>query len=461
MASHRSFLAPLAATALVLVALTQAVAAKPDQAKAHGKSSHSKSAKVLNIAGAQLEPLAFGQLDGWAEDDHLAAFAPFLASCRPIVRGAKTKKADKRLMYRALAPICREAIDDPPEDSAAARKFFEEHFRLVRINKLGEREGLITGYYEPVVDGALHPSSVYHVPLYRRPPDLFAVGAKPGTFPNKGEVARKNDDDEVVPYWERTEIENGVLEGKQLEIAWLKDPVDAFFAQIQGSLRVDLAEGGTLRLNYDAHNGHPYTPVGRVMIERKQVAREHMSMDRIREFMHADPDAGRELRRHNKSFVFFRATGLKDDQEAIGAQGIPLTARRSIAVDRHLHVYGTPFWIEAELPIATEKSETKFRQLMIAQDTGSAIIGPARADFYYGAGDEAAKIAGRLKNPGRFVMLVPTAIDPVAAARVVPLPRSRPSVKEFVAYHAPDAKPAVETPAKSKARQRSKQRHDD
>jgi membrane-bound lytic murein transglycosylase A len=193
------------------------------------------------------------------------------------------------------------------------------------------------------------------------------------------------------------------------------------------------------------------------MIERKQVPREQMSMDRIREFMHADPDAGRELRRHNKSFVFFRATGLKDDQEAIGAQGIPLTARRSIAVDRHLHVYGTPFWIEAELPIATEKSETKFRHLMVAQDTGSAILGPARADFYYGAGDEAAKIAGRLKNNGRFVMLVPSAIDPVAAGRAVPLPRSRPSAKEIAAYHAAEAKPA-ERP-KAKAHSRGK-RHD-
>jgi membrane-bound lytic murein transglycosylase A len=355
--------------------------------------------------------------------------------------------------------VCHKAIHDPPEDSAEARKFFEAHFRLVRINKLGEREGFITGYYEPVVEGALHPSSVYHVPLYKRPPDLFAIGAKPGTFPNNGKVGRKNADGEVVPYWERTEIENGVLEGEKLEIGWLKDPVDAFFAQIQGSLRVNLKEGGALRLNYDAHNGHPYTPVGRVMIERKQVAREHMSMDRIREFMQADPDAGRELRRHNKSFVFFRATGLKDDQEAIGAQGIPLTARRSIAVDRHLHVYGTPFWIEAELPIATEKSDTKFRHLMIAQDTGSAIIGPARADFYYGAGDEAAKIAGRLKNNGRFVMLVPSAIDPVAAARTVPLPRPRPSAKEFVAYNAPDAKSAAATPAKPKARSRGK-RHD-
>jgi membrane-bound lytic murein transglycosylase A len=166
------------------------------------------------------------------------------------------------------------------------------------------------------------------------------------------------------------------------------------------------------------------------MIERKQVQREHMSMDRIREFMQADPDAGRELRRHNKSFVFFRATGLKDDQEAIGAQGIPLTARRSIAVDRHLHVYGTPFWIEADLPIATEKSETKFRHLMIAQDTGSAIIGPARADLDFGAGKDAGAIAGRIRQQGRFVMLLPRELDMIEAGKEMPLPLPKPVIPE-------------------------------
>jgi len=149
-------------------------------------------------------------------------------------------------------------------------------------------------------------------------------------------------------------------------------------------------------------------------------------MDAIRKWMAENPDGGKELRRQNKSYVFFRETGLPETEEARGAQGVPLTAVRSIAVDRALHVYGTPFFIGAELPIATEASNTKFRRLMIAQDTGSAIVGPARADIYFGAGEEAGRIAGRIKNPARFVMLMPHALDPLAAGRQMPLPEPRP-----------------------------------
>jgi len=149
-------------------------------------------------------------------------------------------------------------------------------------------------------------------------------------------------------------------------------------------------------------------------------------MDAIRKWMAENPDGGKELRRQNKSYVFFRETGLPETEEARGAQGVPLTAVRSIAVDRVLHVYGTPFFIGAELPIATEASNTKFRRLMIAQDTGSAIVGPARADIYFGAGEEAGRIAGRIKNPARFVMLMPRALDPIEAGRQMPLPEPRP-----------------------------------
>ena len=230
-----------------------------------------------------------------------------------------------------------------------------------------------------------------------------------------------------MPYFDRAQIEDGALATRKLEIAYLKDANDLLFIQIQGSARVRLTDGSLLRVNYDAHNGHPYTPVGRILIERDIIKREDMSMDAIRKWMAENPDGGRELRRQNKSFVFFRATGAPENEEARGAQGVPLTANRSIAVDRVLHVYGTPFFIGAELPIETETSATKFRKLMIAQDTGSAIVGPARADIYFGAGDEAGKIAGRIKNPARFVMLMPKALDPVEAGKAMPLPEPRPA----------------------------------
>jgi membrane-bound lytic murein transglycosylase A len=229
------------------------------------------------------------------------------------------------------------------------------------------------------------------------------------------------------PYYDRAAIEDGALDGKHLEICYLKDFNDLLFIQIQGSARVRLEDGVTLRVNYDAHNGHPYTPVGRVLIERNLVPREEMSMQRIRQWMADNPGGAAELRRQNKSYVFFRITGLSGDEEPKGAQGVPLTPSRSIAVDRALHVYGTPFFIQAELPIAAETSDTKFRRLMIAQDTGSAIVGPARADIYFGAGADAGHIAGRVKNPARFVMLMPRALDPAEAGKAMPLPVARPA----------------------------------
>jgi len=176
-------------------------------------------------------------------------------------------------------------------------------------------------------------------------------------------------------------------------------------------------------VNYDAHNGQPYTPVGRILIERGIIPREEMSMERIRRWMAENPEGGKELRRQNKSYVFFPQFG-----------GWPRTKKRAerracrsrrcarSRVDRALHVYGTPFFIAAELPIDTEASTTKFRRLMIAQDTGSAIVGPARADIYFGAGENAGRIAGRIKNPARFVMLMPNALDPSAAGKLIAAP---------------------------------------
>ena len=170
------------------------------------------------------------------------------------------------------------------------------------------------------------------------------------------------------------------------------------------------------------------SPVGKFLIERKIYTREEMSMEKIREWMNANPEEGKELRRLNKSYVFFRETGLADNEEAVGAQGVSLTPWRSIAVDRNLHVYGTPIFISAMLPIDSEASTTPFRRLMVAQDTGGAIIGPARADIYLGAGAEAGIISGRFKNPGRFTMLFPNEIDPFKQLRDIPLPRPRPKL---------------------------------
>lgn len=383
------------------------------------------SAVPLQIEDAQLEPVDWADLQGWAEDDHAAALAAFRASCRPIVAGDKAD--DPRPLRRALTTPCRRALPLRNANGETARRFFEQSFRPLRISRLGESAGFVTGYYEPVVEGSRFPTQVFKVPLYRRPPDLVAPGAKPGEpFPNRGPALRITADGTRVPYYDRGEIEDGALGGRHLELAWLKDPAELLTIQIQGSARVRLEDGTLLRVNYDGHNGFPYTAVGRILIDRGIIPREEMSMARIRDWMRANPIEADGVRRQNRSFVFFRVTGLNDDKEPFGAQGIPLAAGRSIAVDKLLHVYGTPFYISADLPIAGLRTTDPFRRTMIAQDTGSAIVGPARADLYFGAGDEAGRIAGRIRQAGRFVMLVPREIDPVAVGEKMPLPLVRP-----------------------------------
>src|SRR5204863_6072322 len=179
----------------------------------------------------------------------------------------------------------------------------------------------------------------------------------------KGQVFRKIGRRKLVPYYDRAEIEDGAIEGRGLEIAFLKNQTDLLFAQIQGSARIELPDGTTVRINYDAHNGYPYTAVGRILIDRNIIPKEQMSMQKIREWMEQNPEGANELRRQNRSYIFFRKVNLSDKDEAVGAQGVPLMAERSIAVDKALHVYGTPFFIEAELPIESAQSKTPFHRL--------------------------------------------------------------------------------------------------
>ena len=382
------------------------------------------------MPGTQYIPLAWSDVVGWKDDDHLAAYRAFRVSCRSVASQNRSS-AQSKALGASLSGPCRIARSLDLSDGARAKAFFEEHFLPLAISRLGETDGFVTGYYEPIFDGSRTQTDVYNVPVYRRPSNLFVRGFKQDapSLPNKGEVFRKIGRRKLVPYYDRGEIEDGAIAGRGLEICWLKDSTDLLFAQIQGSARIRLADGSTIRINYDAHNGYPYTPVGRVLIERGIIPKEEMSMHKIREWIAQNPDGAKELRRQNRGYVFFREVKLSDKDEPIGAQGVPLTAGRSIAVDSSLHVYGTPFFIEGELPIDSEKSKTPFHRLMIAQDTGSAIVGPARADLYFGAGPEAGQISGRLRHNMRFVMLIPKSLDPVARARRLPVPDPRPSEK--------------------------------
>ncbi|MBR0898552.1 MltA domain-containing protein [Bradyrhizobium tropiciagri] len=384
----------------------------------------------LQVSGSQYEPLAWPNVSGWNDDDHLAAYNAFRASCKPIA-AQQGAPADSKALGSSLRDPCRIAKGLALSDGGKAKEFFEQNFVPLRISRLGEEAGFVTGYYEPVLDGSKTQTDVYNVPVYRRPSNLFVRGKTQASvgLPNSGPVYRKIGRRKLVPYYDRAQIEDGAIAGRGLEICWLKSQTDLLFAQIQGSARIKLDDGTTLRINYDAHNGYPYTPVGRVLIDRGIIPREQMSMQKIREWMEQNPEGANEVRRQNRAYVFFREVPLSDKDEAVGAQGVPLTPGRSIAVDKALHVYGTPFFIAGELPIESEQSKTPFHRLMIAQDTGSAIVGPARADLYFGAGADAGKVSGRLRHNMQFVMLVPKGLDPVARGHKLPIPDERPSAK--------------------------------
>jgi membrane-bound lytic murein transglycosylase A len=390
----------------------------------------------LGFADAEYDFVNFADLPGWGTDAQAEVFTGFKRSCEALLK--RPDAADMRVMEKALREVCPRALKLPePIDNAAARKFLEENFRPVRVAKLGEQTGLLTGYYEPEVEGSLTLTEGFTVPLYRRPPELISkarLGRKflRAGFPSTGGAGMRVGR-QIVAYHDRAAIEDGALANRGLEIAWLRDAADAFFIQIQGSARIRLPDGKLIRVNYSAHNGHTFTPIGRNLIATGIVPREEISMETIRMFIAEMPEEGRELMRQNKAFTFFRVIdNLPPDSEAVGAQGLSLIKDRSIAVDNKLHVYGSLFWIEAKLQLQNAKEGEVFNRLMIAQDTGSAILGVARADIYFGGGAEAGSIAGRIRNPGRFFMLVPNEIDPVrlAAIQNVPNPEPRPAAEK-------------------------------
>lgn len=390
----------------------------------------------LNFPEAQYEFVSFADLDGWSTDKQAEVFTGFRKSCEALTK--RKAAADVRPMEKALRQVCPRALSLPEKiDDAAAKKFLEANFRPVRVSKLGETTGLLTGYYEPEVEGSLTLTKGFTVPLYRRPPELVSK-ARLGKrvlragFPSTGGAGHRVNG-KFVEYHDRAAIEDGALAGRGLEIVWLRDAADAFFIQIQGSARIRLPDGKLVRVNYAAHNGHNYTPIGRYLIESGVVPREEISMENIRMFIAEMPDEGRELMRKNRGFTFFRIIdNLPADSEAVGAQGLSLVKDRSIAVDNKLHVYGSLFWIEAKLQLQNTKEGQVFNRLMVAQDTGSAIVGIARADIYFGGGADAGSVAGRIRNPGAFFMLVPNEIDPVrvAAAQKVPNPDYRPAIEK-------------------------------
>lgn len=374
-----------------------------------------------------LDAAAFGDLPGWEEDDLAEALPALLASCRVLAR----RPLDEPVGPDALAGTagdwrepCADASRLRGAGTPAVRAFLEASFRPWAVSNRGEREGLFTGYYEPSLRGSRRRHGPFQTPLHSRPPELVEVEL--GEFREDlvgRRIAGVVEGGRLLPFHDRDAIDRGALGGRELEIVWVDDPVDAFFLQVQGSGRVVLPDGTELRLGYSAQNGHPYTAIGRELVDRGEMTLEEVSLQTIRAWLATHPEEAAEVMAVNASYVFFRRL---EGPGPLGSLGVALTPGRSLAVDRTFLPLGAPLWLDAEAPLVPDEvpdqvpegaeapvGAAPLRRLMVAQDTGGAIRGPVRGDVFWGPGDRAEVLAGHMKHPGRLWLLLPRTVEPM------------------------------------------------
>lgn len=367
-------------------------------------------AETPSATAPRLERASFEDLPGWAHDDHLTALKTFLKSCDAVARAARKPASGKslsqcRVPVGELAAACRAAQDLTSLTKASAKAFFESQFVPHRVVQEKLR-GLLTGYYEPVMEGSRTREGKFQTPIYKRPPDLVNVVAEADRASKQTGFThlRQTSATETSPYPTRGEIEQGALSGKGLELLYLEDPVDVFFMHIQGSARIHLTDGTTVRINYAGKNGYPYTSIGRYLIDNNILPANRMSMQALGKWLREDRERGQKVMWQNKSFIFFRE--LDDSEGPMGAMSVALTPGRSLAVDTGFHTLGTPIYLSVPELAHTTKTGS-FNRLMVAQDVGSAIKGPERGDIYFGSGEKAGKLAGTTKHAGNFYVLLP------------------------------------------------------
>ncbi|MDE2515510.1 MAG: murein transglycosylase A [Rhodospirillales bacterium] len=360
-----------------------------------------------------LNPVAFTALPGWRHDHLARAIPALLRSCARMrsvppdeALGGGGQAASLAGTAGQWLHLCEQAAALPDGDDPAARAFLEKVFQPYAMSDGTARTGLFTGYYEPEVAGSLSREGPYQTPLLGRPHDLIWPAP-----PNSGLKAGRIAGGRLVAYYTRAEIERGVLDRQHLAIVWLKSPIDAFFLQVQGAGRVRLPDGRILRVGFAGQNGRPYVPIGRVLVQRGDLAENAVSAPSIRAWLTAHPGAARGVMDANPSYVFFRILpDLPPDEGSPGALGVALTPARSLAVDRDFVPLGAPVYV------ATTNTATgrPFDHLMLAQDLGSAIRGPIRGDIYFGWGPDAAREAGLMHSQGRAFLLLPRAIADAA-----------------------------------------------
>jgi membrane-bound lytic murein transglycosylase A len=364
-----------------------------------------------------LRPVAFEQLPGWTADDPREALSAFGRSCQPLAGQEAATPFGTHPQFGTAGDwqgICADAAGPAAGSADRARAFVEDRFVPYLVLDGDDAEGLFTGYYEPLLNGSRTFGHPYTVPLHRPPDDLLRLDL--GRFNPElagyaiyGRVTGR----EFVPYHSRRDIEAGSLDQRGLELLWVDDPIDKFFLQIQGSGQVRLEDGSLIRVGYASQNGHPYHAIGRDLIEMGVLTMDEVSMPAIRAWLEAHPEDASQIMAHNRSYIFFEEhPELAPEEGPLGAQGVPLTAGRSLAVDPRYIPFGVPVWLDTTAPFP--EGAGPLRRLMVAQDAGGAIKGVVRGDVFWGAGARAEAIAGHMRSRGRYAVLLPRALIPVS-----------------------------------------------
>ncbi|MGE0767995.1 MAG: murein transglycosylase A [Hyphomicrobiaceae bacterium] len=392
---------------------------QPNEKSPEKGASVAKAARP-RIGGTTFEPLAFGDLPGWADDDHAAALKAFQSSCPQVIAGKAGKPTGEGAA--ALVTACKAAMALPAKMTrVAARAFFERQFQPHRVLHAAP-EGLLTGYYEPVIDGSRTPRGKFQTPLLKRPADLVTVVNAKRRELHAGLSHARRTPSGLEPFSTRAEIEAGALAGQNLELLYLASPVDIYFLQIQGAGRIRLQDGSFVRVQYDGKNGHPYASIGRYLIDKGLLAADKMSMGALGRWLKSDLVRAKEVMNQNASYVFFREMPA-DARGPHGAFDVALIAGRSLAIDPNFHRLGGLVYVSG--PTLTPKGQSRpFNRLMVAHDVGGAIKGPERADIYFGTGETAEAQAGGVRHPGHLYALVPN------ATRVVPVVDRRAPAKQ-------------------------------
>ncbi len=365
----------------------------------------------LTSPGYRLSLVSFGDLPGWEKDDPRALFEA-MARCLSHIRNAKPYRTGASgLTADDLLPLLAAAGDKSADIGAAeARVFFEDNCVPFRIVRDDTQPGLVTAFYEPEVEVSAQPDATFAHPFYFRPDDLMDLDEnnRPA-YMDSGYMFGRKTPSGVTEYPDRKAIDQGFLAGRNLEIAWARSKVDVFFAHIQGAARLRYPDGGIRRITYAAKAGHPFSPIGKLLIDLGEIDRERISMQSIRKWLTENPAKVDEILWHNRSYIFFRDADVSDDSLGpIAAAKVPLVAGRSLAVDRMIHTFGYPFFIHAPSLLHLDHGQP-FARLMLALDTGSAIVGPSRGDIFTGSGYEAGEYAGTVRNEADFYILIPKA----------------------------------------------------